>query len=1474
MPAFHDTDSTLDWLSLVDVAGAWFAPDVLREEFPQGLDTPDPAARRRVYAAWQEWRAAVDDEDALLPGLHREWMRLVLDEALGWRAGVLGDAVDAFAHVVPESGETLRPTFVVGRAGATPKMLVVVHDANVPLDKPLANARGAASPLERAATLCRALGVRAALVTNGERWTLLDAPRGAVSGHVSWFARFWWHEPVTLRAFTSLLNARRLFGREEGTPWALLDRSAEFREDVTSTLGEQVERAVEVLVRSLDRANRDKNGALLRDVSPAELYEAGLTVMMRLVVLLCAEERGLLLLGEPTWDEGYAVSTLRGQLDEAADHDGPAVLERRHDAWSRLLAAFRAVYGGVEHESVRLPALGGSLFDPDRFPFLEGRAKGTTWRGAPAEPLPIDNRTVLLLLSALQKLERGDGAQLLSYRALDVEQIGHVYEGLLERTVARTTEPTLGLEGSKKARNPNVTLARLESAALDGEGKLVDFLVEATGRSKSALAKAVKKNVDDHDRARLLRACEGDVALMERALPFAHLLRVDAWKEPVVYPAGAFVVTRGDDRGATGAHYTPKALTEKVVATTLTPLAYHGPAEGEPPEAWRLKTPGELLDLKICDPAMGSGAFLVQTCRWLAERLVESWANAEAAGSVVDAFGEVRDASDAAEPLANDAEERLLLARRLVAERCVYGVDVNHFAVELAKLSLWLVTLAKGRPFGFLDHNLRHGDSLLGLHRLEQLTEFAMTPTGKARLFAGNVEAAVNRAVEARRRLRATPIRDIRDIDAMASLDAEARAMLERPHLAADVLIGEALKHAGAKNALNPALNLVSGDVGRMLEGDSEAEKIVTNRAAASLATDLPSKSRPRRPFHWPLEFPEVFVRANGGFNAFVGNPPFLGGRKITGTMGTAFRDYLIQNVAEGNRGSADLVAYFFLSCFDLLRLDGCMGMIAVNTIAEGDTRDVGLTRIVDQGAAIIEAHPNEPWPGKAAVLTSRVHMYKGEWKGQCLLSGNTVPFVSSFLTDQDDKKALTLSANLGKSFQGSIILGMGFVLDHERAASLLSRHPEVRDIVMPYLTGDDLTSHPHQQASRWVINFWDWPLDRTADGLWAAASDKVRRQWLLSGSVPTDFPGRVAADYSEVLEIVEQKVRPERQRREDNGDFVLREPLPTRWWIYADKRPALYHSIGRGKFFWRHPDEWSEEEASLDEVMCFATGATKYPSFVFCSTSQTFAHSLGVVTLFDTGSYAILNSNIHGVWAWKQGSKLGPSLRYTPTDCFETFPFPVLEKYDELHALGETLRAARQRGHEAFGVGLTDLYNLYHDPEVEHAEIVELRRVHEAIDERIAAVYGFDFDLEHGFHDVAYLPENDRRRFTISETARLEVLARLAKLNVERYEEEQAKATLPLKGRAKKTGKADAATVDDKQPDLFGASSSASPSNRTNAIAAFLRERGGWHGKDAIVTSLKLPDSAWSAAIAQLLDAGLVEREGEKRGAKYRAKS
>lgn len=1434
-----------DWFALVEISGPFLAVPVLKEAFPQGLEELDAGKRKRLRQAYDEWREAQETDDPRLEDLHTAWIDEVLSRGLELDEDGRGDVLKrkdwCATHLtvaLPEHGVSLSADFAIVGNGDAPLMLVHAYAQDVDLDATRKLDGWASTPAECMVRLCRATGCRLGLVTNGERWMLVDAPVGAVTTFASWYARIWAQEPVTLQAFVHLLGIRRFFVDEAERLPALFDRSLKYQDEVTDALGEQVRRAVEVLIQSLDKADQDRDRELLRGVKPAELYEAALTVMMRLVFLLSAEERGLLLLGDERYEANYALSTLRMQLRAESDE----ILERHWDAWSRLLAVFRAVYGGIEHENLRLPALGGSLFDPDRFPFLEGRAKGSDWRTDVAKPLPIDNRTVLLLLEAIQQFQ----GRTLSYRALDVEQIGYVYEGLLERTVKRTAEVTLELDATKIAQSPWVTLAELESARLDGAARLAELLQQRSGSSASRVRNDLARAVDDALADRLLTACHGDTALRDRIKPFGHLVRTDPWGYPLVYPAGAFIVTTGSDRRETGTHYTPKSLTEAIVAETLTPIAYVGPAQGTSRADWVLKSPAELLDLKICDPAMGSGAFLVQACRWLADRLVEAWALAEAQGHTVGIDGRVLAADANVEPLPRDTEARTVVARRLIAERCLYGVDLNPLAVELAKLSIWLVTLAKGRPFGFLDHNLRCGDSLLGIHRLDQLTQLSMNPAaqGQLRLFGQNIEQAVREAIELRQRLREMPIRDIRDVEAMAHLDADARRRLEVPECIADAFIGEVFASAGG-TALENALASLTIQAGQAIEGDRDLLAAMRRRSVVALSTDLSADKPARRPFHWPLEFPEVFARERGGFDGIVGNPPFLGGQRITGVAGTAFRDWLVAHIAEGRRGSADLVAYFFLRAWSLLREGGGFGLLAVNTIAEGDTRQVGLEAMVGAGAVIHAAYPNEPWPGKAAVVTSRVHVHKGEWQGVRSLLGRPASFISAFLSDREEWSPKRLKVNEGKAFIGSYVLGMGFVLSPDEARRMLDADPKNADVIFPYINGDDLNSDPEQRPSRWVINFWDWPEER-------------------------------AQTYSKPWSWIEDEVKPERQRLDRNGKYVLRKPLPERWWQFGEKRPALYHSIGRGQHFEQHPDGWNAKAKAMKVILVSARvgkyfGPSVVPNDVVCS-EQCVVFAAASPHAFA----ALLNSSIGQAWVWQQSSRHETRLRFSPSDAFETLPFP--NELETLEPFGEAYLEARREVMRTDRIGLTKLYNRFHTDTERDPRIEGLRALQYNMDAAVACAYGWDdLDLQHGFHEVPYLPENDRVRFTISETARVEVLRRLSELNRQRYEEEVARglhrdATPRASTRVPRANRTtNAATT---QPSLdFGTGTAASVNGTTptTAILGFLSSQDGWHAKAGILAATGIADGQWNAAITDLITSGRVERQGERRGVRYR---
>lgn len=1459
------------WLSLIEISGPFLAVPILKETFPQGLEELESIKRKRLRQAYEEWREALDADDTQFNELHVAWIDEVLSRGLEFDEDGKGDVLKSadwcaanLQTSLIEHSVTIAPDFAVIDEQRANKVLLLiqVYTQETDLNTILKKDGWAASPADRMVQLCRSLNCRLGLVTNGEHWMLVDAPTGAITTFASWYSRIWSQEPITLQAFVHLLGIRRFFVDESEQLPALFDRSLKFQDEVTDALGEQVRRAIEVLIQALDKADQDRNRELLQDVKEPELYEAALTVMMRLVFLLSAEERGLILMGDECYEAYYALSTLRMQLRKKSEE----ILERRWDAWSRLLALFRAVYGGIEHENLRLPALGGSLFDPDRFPFLEGRSKGSSWRSNIAKPLPIDNRTVLLLLEAIQQFQ----GRTLSYRALDVEQIGYVYEGLLERTVRRTDEVTLELDATKSAKTPWVTLAELDSVSLDSV-RLVELLKERSGCSISRVQRDLVRPVDDILIDRLLTACQGDSKLRDRVKPYVHLLRTDPWGYPLVYPAGSFIVTTGSGRRETGTHYTPKSLTEAIVAETLTPVTYIGPAEGVLRDQWALKSPSEILDLKICDPAMGSGAFLVQVCRWLSDRLVEAWSKAEALGKVISIDGDVLEEGSVKELLPEDSEARTVIARRLIAERCLYGVDLNPLAVELAKLSIWLVTLAKGRPFGFLDHNLRCGDSLLGIHCLDQLIELPMKLNGRGqqRLFGGSIENSITKVIKLRHSLREMPKLDIHDIETIARLNKNTQSYLEVSERIADTYIGELFATQGNDAVLETKLTSLTIQAVQAIEGNYDAISSMYKRSVITLSTDLASDKPLRRPFHWPLEFPEVFAHERDGFDCIVGNPPFLGGQRITGVAGTAYRDWLVEHIAEGRRGSADLVAYFFLRSWSLLREGGSFGLLAVNTVAEGDTRQVGLEPMVAAGATIYMAYPNEPWPGKAAVITSRIHVYKGKWVGERLLLGRPVPFISAFLSNQEEWSPARLKANEGLAYQGSIVLGMGFILSPDEAYRMLNADPRNADVIFPYLNGEDLNSDPEQKPKRWAINFWDWPEEK-------AKTYTLPYKWL------------------------EDHVKAERLANKDKG---ARE----KWWLFLRARSELYHAIGYGHYFENHPRDWSQNQNHAHRVLAI-TRVSKTLAFSFVDSNIIFSDATVAFSLNRGRDFALLQSNIHAVFAWQYASRLKNDLRYSQTDALEPFAFPKDFNNTSngiLDNLGEQFHLARCEFMRTNNIGLTKFYKCFHADTELNPCIDRLRALQCEMDKNIAQAYGWDdFDLQHGFHEVPYLPENDRVRFTISETARVEVLKRLSDLNRQRYKDEVAgglhkkskknyvvktekRQVVSVKKDSKLKISPEKSTavhyqegfdfsfleVGQEKPISTPSIDNQSVDKPSDQILVWLEDHVGWYPKVSILNGCKVSETNWKAAIAELIHEEFVEAKDTAGELLYRFK-
>lgn len=288
---------------------------------------------------------------------------------------------------------------------------------------------------------------------------------------------------------------------------------------------------------------------------------------------------------------------------------------------------------------------------------------------------------------------------------------------------------------------------------------------------------------------------------------------------------------------------------------------------------------------------------------------------------------------------------------------------------------------------------------------------------------------------------------------------------------------------------------------------------------ARQLRVQLASGTHPITPFHWQIEFPEVFEGDTPGFDSIVGNPPFAGKNTITSGNRIGFLDWL-KVISPKSHGNADLSAHFFRRAYGLLRTGGTLGLIATNTIGQGDTRESGLRYLLqEQMGEIYRAQRRVKWPGDAAVVVSTVHVGKGgAGDAQIRLDGRQVSRISAFVREGDfDDTPAVLDANKGIAFQGSIILGMGFTFDDENAAKgkatslvqmreLIDKDPRNVERIKPYLGGNEVNTDPQHKHHRYVIDFEDFPLRRDENlPSWVSASEHDRTEMLRAGVVPSD---------------------------------------------------------------------------------------------------------------------------------------------------------------------------------------------------------------------------------------------------------------------------------------------------------------------------------------------------------------------------------
>jgi hypothetical protein len=1338
---------TTEWLELLSVDGPFLAAPVVKDVWPGGL----PALNKDDVSALREASSVLDAS----PGTRDALIRHVLTNFLGWKSNLVGagHVPSTLTTPVPEYGTEVRPDFALltdpDDLASAPLLLGIIVDPGVRATarpRPEASGPGkwSASFADRLGHALRAHKVPLGLVTDGTEWTLVCAPAGGATTTATWTRNTWFDEPDTLKAFAALLGRLRFFGvAEDHTLPALLAASLDRQEEITTRLSEQSRAVVEMLVGTigrLDAEHRAQQGDSLlpATVGPAEVYQGAVTVLMRVVFLLYAEERGLLRVGDDTYADAYAISTLAGQLRGRASDAGEDTLERSSTAWHRMLATFRAVHRGARHDQLALPGYGGSLFDPDRFPWLEGRPDADAAL-EDGEPLRIDDRTMLRALEALQWLRFAGERRRVSFRVLDVEQIGYVYEGLLDQDARRAHDWVLGVAGDSKGEKdgPEVPLTdmikHLDQVGEDFAAWLSDEIKNGNGnRSPAAITKALTAPAGaaaDTAWTGVLEACGGDEAAAKSIAPFAGLLRRDPRDLPIIYPPGSLYLTDSDLRAHTGAVYTPRALAEEVVAHTLEPLVKSpGPLDTEDEATWRIRTPEEILSLKVIDIAAGSGAFLVGATRYLADRLLDAKRTHEPAQTGVE----------------GDDEQAIIDARRQILDHCIYGIDINPMALEMAKLSLWLVTLDQNRPFGFLDDRLAVGDSLLGLTSPEQLLDMHLDPQEGRQAhnhdhiaaYTADVPGLLKQSAALRQRIADIDLIDSHSAEHKARLLTESQQLTQRLTVLADALSGANLSGgtAGQYEEVAAGFGLATSGSG----SDTAWTKFQEDTRFA--LTD--ERGQLRHPAHFPLLFPEVFTAPRTGFDAVVGNPPFLGGKKLTGALGVPYREHLVRAVGHGVRGNADLIAYMFLTAAALCDRDrGSLGLIATNTVAQGDTREVGLDQIDADGWDIYAAVKSEKWPTKGANLEYSIVWASRHARSDAVRANADGLPVHGITPSLDPVSRVSgnpyrLAANNGLAFVGSYVLGLGFMMDQTTAQTLIERNPRNADVLFPYTGGDDLMSLPDSRASRWIINFFDWSEAR-------------------------------AQQYPDCFEVIEKEVKPERQRVNDLGAYVLRRPLPQRYWQYADKRPALYKAI-----------------QGLSHVLAI-TRHSKVVVPVRVPTGQVVSDACVVFATEDRADLALLSSALHYWWAITWGSTLETRIRYTPSDVFETLPRPT--STDRMRLAGEALDRDRRDFMLGRKLGLTNTYNLIHDPEVADREVAHLRALHVEVDEAVCAAYGWDeLPLDHDHHDT-----RQGVRWTVSPAARLELLDLLLELNHTRYADEQTAATaspVRRKGRGKST--------------------------------------------------------------------------------------
>jgi hypothetical protein len=958
------------WWASLNHGGMLIAPSKLAGRFAESIE-PLP-----------EWRASRLRRDVLRArDGNSESVSSLLDTILEDIVGlhqvrwVKGSDVSKDHTRISNAGEALRPARMwIGDNGA--RLAVFYPDQasgglRVPSNYRIGVGRGRRAVV-RVVEWLRKSNEKVALLATGRQLRLVHAGSD-YEAFCEWDTQLWFQEGAPgpqVDALRLLLSTDAVTPAKPGTPSPLVGAIAESRKgqaELSATLGERVRQAVELLIQASGPQLLPLVHDKLRRVEERDVYLAATRLVMRCVIVLFAEARELLPRTNPIYEQSYGLQALRVELERQSGGRASERLRTCYGAWPRLLGLFSLMFHGSEHEALPLTRYGGALFEPGDEASDEPvrRAIAAFER---AEVRDSDVQRILELLTRCPtRVRQGRGSTTvqtpIDFSDLGSEYLGILYEGLLDYELKRAGDDEavifLGI-GSEPALPFDV----LNGMSNDDLAELLKKLGKATkgDDEEEEEEEATNENEDDdespaedgddggaddsgtngHDGQRIVREAVQDWA--ERAVKAAKLERYprndrdprvrDAFARKVtarakslvrrlVLPGEWYLVRWGGTRKGAGTFYTRPQLTGPIVRRTLAPLCFEAVQEGEEP---RPRTPEQILALKVCDPAMGSGSFLVSALRYLTDALLQSLY----VHSRIDQHGDhcyirladglpVDDPSQESLPVPKDDDhfDDILRARlkRHVVERCIYGVDLDALAVELARTALWVETMDYQLPFGFLDHKLKSGNSLVGgwLDRFEDYPMRAWDREGgdakhtnfvrHFREEKGKRRGDVwNAALKAHRedvilpllrsklaKLKAeaagqTVAEFATDGKGAAAIHAEALAVFEELHGIIPIFEAERRAEVYKTKVLgNPALRALR----RALDTWCAVwfwpgDKVDIAPTAGDLLDPRPETgaevqrlARELRFFHWELEFPDVMTGLAGGFSAIVGNPPW-----------------------------------------------------------------------------------------------------------------------------------------------------------------------------------------------------------------------------------------------------------------------------------------------------------------------------------------------------------------------------------------------------------------------------------------------------------------------------------------------------------------------------------------------------------------------------------------------------------------------